>query len=75
MSDSHPNQNVRKGEELNEDTLRPFLLEQDLINDIKSPLHVDQFSQGFSNLTYLLKIDGKEMVLRRPPFGAIKRGH
>lgn len=75
MSDTHPNQNVRKGEELNEASLRPFLMKHGLINDINSPLIVDQFSQGFSNLTYLLKIDGKEIVLRRPPFGAIKRGH
>jgi len=75
MSELYPNQNVRKGEELNEATLLKFLKEQNLIDDIKSNLAVDQFSTGFSNLTYLLKIDGKELVLRRPPFGAIKRGH
>lgn len=68
-------QNVRKGEELNEMNLKQFLLENQLIQDEKSELNVSQFSTGFSNLTYLLQIENKELVLRRPPFGAIKRGH
>ncbi len=68
-------QNVRKGEELNEKTLKPFLLREGLINNDSSDLEVNQFTHGFSNLTYLLKVEDKEYVLRRPPFGAIKRGH
>ena len=68
-------QKVRKGEELNEVNLKNFLQKQNLIEDTKSELEVSQFSIGFSNLTYLLKIENKELVLRRPPAGAIKRGH
>ena len=68
-------QKVRKGEELKEESLKVFLQKNQLIEDIKSELEVSQFSTGFSNLTYLLKIEGKELVLRRPPVGAIKRGH
>ena len=68
-------QKVRKGEELNEQTLKAFLQQNDLIEDANSKLKIAQFSTGFSNLTYLLQIEGKELVLRRPPFGAVKRGH
>ncbi len=68
-------QKVRKGEELNEKTLNKFLQENKLIKDRKSELNVTQFATGFSNLTYLLNIEGKQLVLRRPPVGAIKRGH
>jgi len=34
-----------------------------------------QYSNGYSNLTYFIKTGDKEYVLRRPPHGAIKRGH
>ena len=68
-------QNVRKGEELHEENIKKFLLENDLIANTSSELEVTQYATGFSNLTYLLQIDGKEYVLRRPPVGAIKRGH
>ncbi len=68
-------QQVRKGEELHEERLKQFLINQNLISDLHSPLDVVQFSNGYSNLTYLLQIEDKEWVLRRPPFGAIKRGH
>ncbi len=68
-------QSVRKGEELPEATLKAFLKENNLIKDTASLLDVNQFSTGFSNLTYLLQIENKELVLRRPPVGAVKRGH
>jgi aminoglycoside phosphotransferase (APT) family kinase protein len=68
-------QKVRKGEELNEQNLKAFLHKIELINNVNSEIEISQFSTGFSNLTYLLKIENKELVLRRPPFGAIKRGH
>ena len=68
-------QKVRKGEELNKETLKEFLQQYQLIANINSPLEVMQFSTGASNLTYLLKIENRELVLRRPPKGAIKRGH
>jgi len=69
------NQKVRKGEELNEVLLKSYLQENQLINSVESELVVHQFTHGFSNLTYLLKIENKEYVLRKPPKGAIKRGH
>ncbi len=68
-------QQVRKGEELNELSLKAYLQANGLIADVQSELQVSQFSNGFSNLTYLLQIEGKNLVLRRPPFGAVKRGH
>ncbi len=35
---------------------------------------VHQYPAGFSNLTYLLDVGGRELVLRRPPMGAHVRG-
>ncbi|MGB5818137.1 MAG: phosphotransferase family protein [Saonia sp.] len=68
-------QQVRKGEELHEANLKGFLYRNGLINNERADLFVKQFTHGYSNLTYLLQIEDKEYVLRRPPFGAIKRGH
>ena len=68
-------QEVRKGEELPEKNLKEFLHLHQLINSPKSDLDVKQFTHGYSNLTYLLSSEGKEYVLRKPPLGAIKRGH
>lgn len=69
------NQKVRKGEELNEVLLKKYLHENELIKAEESTLEVHQFTHGFSNLTYQLNIENKEFVLRKPPKGAIKRGH
>lgn len=48
-------------------------LEQYLRETLKGlpdgPMEVEKFSEGYSNLTYLLRIDNWEAVLRRPPFG------
>lgn len=68
-------QQVRKGEELNEGPVKQFLKAENLISKEESSWEVSQFSTGFSNLTYLIKIENKELILRRPPQGAIKRGH
>lgn len=39
-------------------------------------LDIAQFPKGYSNLTYLLRFGNRELVLRRPPFGAkIKSAH
>ena len=70
-----PNQQLRKGEELPEEQLKDFLVQHELINSVNSELFVQQFTHGYSNLTYLLTIEDKEYVLRKPPLGAIKRGH
>lgn len=66
---------VRKGEELNKDLIKAYLLKNSLLENPDSHLKITQFSNGYSNLTYLLSIEDKEYVLRRPPVGAIKRGH
>ncbi|MFD0796520.1 phosphotransferase family protein [Maribacter chungangensis] len=66
---------VRKGEELPEEKIKQFLLERQLLNSVQSELKVSQFANGYSNLTYSLQIEDKELVLRRPPFSAPKRGH
>jgi aminoglycoside phosphotransferase (APT) family kinase protein len=40
------------------------------------PIEVLQFPGGHSNLTYLIKRGGDELVLRRPPFGSkVKSAH
>lgn len=72
---ANPTRPVRSGEELNSETLKPFLVENGIIASENSELKVQQFANGYSNLTYLLAIENKEFVLRRPPFNAPKRGH
>ncbi len=66
---------VREGEELPKEKLKQFLFEHELIHSAMSEVKVLQFSNGYSNLTYLLEIEGKELVLRKPPHSAPKRGH
>ena len=75
MSEKELTKTVRKGEELQQENLKRFLIRHELINSEKSQLNISQFYNGYSNLTYLLKIEEKEYVLRRPPFSAPKRGH
>jgi len=63
---------VRAGEELDLARLQPFLLEH--FGD-SGPVSVEQFPNGHSNLTYLLRLGNarlgnREVVLRRPPFGS-----
>lgn len=64
---------VRPGEELHLEALQGFL-------DARLPelgaVTVEQFPSGYSNLTYLLRAGPRELVLRRPPFGAnVKTAH
>lgn len=64
---------VRQGEELPNERLLTYLSAH---LGIEGPLTVEQFPAGFSNLTYLLRIGDRELVLRRPPIGAkIKTAH
>jgi aminoglycoside phosphotransferase (APT) family kinase protein len=61
--------NVRKDEQLDLESLGSYLrnslkLEFDNLSSL-------QFSGGHANLTYLLKLDKKEYVLRRPPLGPV----
>ncbi len=64
---------VRPGEELNLDRLAAYLAEHlpGATADLSAaPLSAEQFPSGFSNLTYLLRLGDRRLVLRRPPFGA-----
>jgi aminoglycoside phosphotransferase (APT) family kinase protein len=65
---------VRQGEEVNLESLNKYLaLHGQELGLISSQ---EQFPGGYSNLTYLLKSDKGEFILRRPPFGAaIKSAH
>ena len=58
--DSRP---VREGEQLDWSRVAAFLG--------RPSLEVEQFPGGHSNLTYLLRDGGEEMVLRRPPLGPL----
>jgi aminoglycoside phosphotransferase (APT) family kinase protein len=65
---------VRAGEELPQEALRAYLKQH--LPELDGRLTIEQFPAGFSNLTYLLCIGDRELVLRRPPFGAkIKTAH
>jgi aminoglycoside phosphotransferase (APT) family kinase protein len=59
---------VRRGEELDLPRLADYLATH--LPDAQGPLTVAQFPSGYSNLTYLLRLGERELVLRRPPFGA-----
>jgi aminoglycoside phosphotransferase (APT) family kinase protein len=71
---------VRSGEELDVAALRGFLARElpylfaDPTSPDETPLDVRQFGRGYSNLTYAIRVGregtGREMVLRRPPFGS-----
>jgi len=58
---------VRAGEELDLTRLLPFL-QQQFADD--GPVSIEQFPSGHSNLTYLVRMESREVVLRRPPFGS-----
>ena len=65
---------IRPGEELDLANLVEFLRQRGL-GEGGAP-EAAQFPGGYSNLTYLLRWGGRELVLRHPPFGAnIKGGH
>jgi aminoglycoside phosphotransferase (APT) family kinase protein len=65
---------VRAGEELDLAKLEPFLLSH--FPASTGPLQVEQYPSGHSNLTYLANLGGREIVLRRPPFGSkVKTAH
>jgi aminoglycoside phosphotransferase (APT) family kinase protein len=77
MSDPPPElAAVRPGEELDwpslEGWLRPRL--GDVLPGAEGPLEILQFPNGSANLTYLLRLGGHELVLRRPPLGQLAPG-
>jgi aminoglycoside phosphotransferase (APT) family kinase protein len=67
-------QPVRPGEELDVGRLAPYL--RQALGRPGGPVEVEQFRGGHSNLTYLVRVDAREAVLRRPPFGStVKTAH
>lgn len=58
---------VRPGEELDLRVIEGYLKES--IPGLFGNLLVKQFPSGYSNLTYLVQVGDRELVLRRPPFG------
>jgi aminoglycoside phosphotransferase (APT) family kinase protein len=69
----HPTK-VRPGEELDLSKLEPYLRRH--FPDVTGPLSIQQYPGGHSNLTYMVQLGGRELVLRRPPFGSkVKTAH
>jgi aminoglycoside phosphotransferase (APT) family kinase protein len=65
---------VREGEALDTAALQGYFAEH--LPDFGGSVSVQQFPSGYSNLTYMLKVGDREVVLRRPPFGVqVKSGH
>ena len=60
---------IRQDEQLNLNNLSSYL--KDTLNMQFEKIETLQFSGGHANLTYLLKVDETEYVLRRPPLGPI----
>ena len=65
---------VREEERIDPARIEPFL--RRALPDAAGPVSVLQFPKGHSNLTYLLRVGDREVVLRRPPFGVkVKSAH
>jgi aminoglycoside phosphotransferase (APT) family kinase protein len=60
---------IRAGEELNTKILAGYL--RDKLEDAERGISIEQFPGGHSNLTYLIRTQGREYVLRRPPLGPV----
>ena len=68
-------QEVRKGEELDKIKISKFFFDNNLISNKNIEPNIQQFSNGYSNLTYLINFEQSNFVLRCPPKGAVKKGH
>ncbi|MSP61528.1 MAG: phosphotransferase family protein [Myxococcales bacterium] len=65
---------MRAGEELDKARLEEWLRAR--IPDLATPITVEQFPSGHSNLTYSIRGGERDLVLRRPPFGSkVKSAH
>ena len=58
---------VRPGEELDATAIGRYL--RSLDSDLEGSVEVAQFRSGASNLTYLVTVGDRSLVLRRPPHG------
>lgn len=65
---------MREGEELDIAAVDAIIKER--IGGVSGKPNVRQFASGHSNLTYSIQYEGRNFVLRRPPFGTRpKSGH
>jgi len=65
---------IRSGEELDLNGLRRYFDEH--VPSLKGEISLAQFPSGHSNLTYLMTVGDRDVVLRRPPFGTkVKSAH
>ncbi len=62
---------VRTGDELDLGKVDEFTRSH--VPDLKGSLHIQQFKDGASNLTYLLSYENRDLILRRPPRGHISK--
>src|ERR1022692_3757855 len=60
---------MRSGERLPLDSLGDYLSGK--IDGAERGIELEQFPNGHSNLTYLLRIGRRDYVLRRPPLGPV----
>ncbi len=60
---------MRDGEQIAVEALCEFL--HGKIEGAEQGVELEQFPNGHSNLTYLLRIGGRDYVLRRPPLGPV----
>ena len=67
MAENNPTAPVRSGEELDWQALDKHL--KKVIPGLQGQPGISQFASGNSNLTYRLKYDNEDLVIRRPPFG------
>lgn len=58
---------VREGEELDPAIITQYV--KNIVPDVQGTAVITQFPGGASNLTYSVKFDNKDYILRRPPFG------
>jgi aminoglycoside phosphotransferase (APT) family kinase protein len=63
---------VREGEELEVAAVDRYLKAE--LPDLQGTPEVRQFPGGASNLTYLVRYDNRDLILRRPPFGKKAKG-
>lgn len=63
---------VRAGEELDPERLDAFLKAR--IPGLSGTPRIRQYPRGASNLTYLAAYPGRDLVIRRPPFGHKAKG-
>jgi aminoglycoside phosphotransferase (APT) family kinase protein len=63
---------VRAGDELDVAAVDAYL--KNNLPDLKGIPEVSQFPGGASNLTYLLKYENRDLILRRPPAGKKAKG-